>query len=164
MGVTVVTRIQNNVTVVTERIQMAQIRIDDEVYAKLKEAAEFNKRTIGQHITFLLDNEITFNEIRGMLAGGSNTGSVAMPKPVKENKASGNKKLDMQEIMKQAQEEVRSGEWDRKYKEAVEREKSRKKSLGDLTEEDLATAKVTFEEGPRFEEPVEWNEHSWPTV
>ena len=46
---------------------MAQIRIDDEVYARLKEAADFNKRTVGQHILFLLDNEITFNEIRGML-------------------------------------------------------------------------------------------------
>lgn len=46
---------------------MAQIRIDDEVYARLKEAADFNKRTVGQHILFLLDNEITFNDIRGML-------------------------------------------------------------------------------------------------
>lgn len=49
---------------------MAQIRIEDEVYNKLKEAAEFNKRTVGQHIAFLLDNEITFDEIRGMLASG----------------------------------------------------------------------------------------------
>ena len=46
---------------------MAQIRIDDEVYSRLKEAADFNKRTVGQHILFLLNNEITFNEIRGML-------------------------------------------------------------------------------------------------
>lgn len=46
---------------------MAQIRIDDEVYARLKEAADFNKRTVGQHILFLLDNEITFNEILGLL-------------------------------------------------------------------------------------------------
>ena len=46
---------------------MAQIRIDEEVYNRLKEAADFNKRTVGQHILFLLDNEITFNEIRGML-------------------------------------------------------------------------------------------------
>ena len=66
--------------------------------------------------------------------------------------------------MKQVQEEVSSGEWDRKYKEALEREKSRKKSLGELTEEDLATAKVTFEERPDFEEPEEWNGHAWPTV
>lgn len=46
---------------------MAQIRIDEEVYTRLKEAADFNKRTVGQHILFLLDNEITFNEIRYML-------------------------------------------------------------------------------------------------
>lgn len=49
---------------------MAQIRIDEDVYKRLKEAAEFNKRTVGGHIMFLLDNEITFNEIRGALASG----------------------------------------------------------------------------------------------
>lgn len=143
---------------------MTQIRIDEDVYERLKEAAEFNKRTIGGHIMFLLDNEITFNEIRGMLAGGSNTGGVAMTKPVNGSNASGSKKLDMQEIMRQAQEKVSSGEWDRKYKEALEREKSRKKSIGDLTEEDLANAKVTFEERPDAKEPEEWDSHAWPTV
>lgn len=46
---------------------MAQVRIDDDVYARLKEAAEFEHRTVGQEIAFLLDNELTFDEIRGAL-------------------------------------------------------------------------------------------------
>lgn len=104
---------------------MAQIRIEDEVYNKLKEAAEFNKRTVGQHIAFLLDNEITFNEIRGMLAGQAPATSVAPMPKVK---------------------------------------KAKKLTLDDLTDKDLATAKVTFEERPDFKEPEEWDKHAWPTV
>ena len=65
---------------------MAQIRIDDEVYNKLKEAAEFNKRTIGQHILFLLDNELTFNDIRGLLAGQD----APMAKPIQTKTDSSN--------------------------------------------------------------------------
>lgn len=60
---------------------MAQIRIDDEVYARLKEAADFNKRTVGQHILFLLDNEITFNDIRGMLKNKTENLAWDVPKP-----------------------------------------------------------------------------------
>lgn len=60
---------------------MAQIRIDDEVYARLREAADFNKRTVGQHILFLLDNEITFNEIRGMLKNKTENPAWDVPKP-----------------------------------------------------------------------------------
>ena len=104
---------------------MAQIRIEDEVYDRLKEAAEFNKRTIGGHIMFLLDNEITFNEIRGILAGQAPVTPVApMPKTKKDKKL----------------------------------------TLDDLTEKDLATAKVTFEERPDFKEPEKWDSHAWPTV
>ena len=73
---------------------MAQIRIDEDVYKKLKEAAEFNKRTVGEHIMFLLENEVTFNEIRGMLAGGSTTGEAVIPKPVEEEKDTGSKQID----------------------------------------------------------------------
>lgn len=60
---------------------MAQVRIENDVYNKLKEAAEFNKRTVGQHIAFLLDNEITFNEIRGMLVGKALSTPVAQVAP-----------------------------------------------------------------------------------
>lgn len=104
---------------------MTQIRIDDEVYDRLKEAADFNKRTVGQHIAFLLDNELTFNEIRGMLAGQAPATPVAlMPKAKKDKKL----------------------------------------TLDDLTEKDLATAKVTFKERPDFKEPEKWDSHAWPTV
>lgn len=42
--------------------------------------------------------------------------------------------------------------------------KAKKLTLDDLTEKDLATAKVTFEERPDFKEPEKWDKHSWPTV
>lgn len=42
--------------------------------------------------------------------------------------------------------------------------KSKKLTLDDLTEKDLATAKVTFEERPDFKEPEKWDSHAWPTV
>lgn len=42
--------------------------------------------------------------------------------------------------------------------------KDKKLTLDDLTEKDLATAKVTFEERPDFKEPEKWDKHSWPTV
>lgn len=56
----------------------------------------------------------------------------------------------------------------KKYAEAIkkakEREANKKLSLDDLTEEDLKTAKVTFEDRPDFKEPDEWDKHAWPTV
>lgn len=42
--------------------------------------------------------------------------------------------------------------------------KAKKLTLDDLTEKDLATAKVTFEERPDFKEPEKWDSHAWPTV
>ena len=41
---------------------------------------------------------------------------------------------------------------------------TKKLTLDDLTEKDLATAKVTFEERPDFKEPEKWDKHAWPTV
>lgn len=121
---------------------MAQIRIDDATYNKLKEAAEFNKRTVGQHILFLLDNELTFNDIRGMLAGQSVP--TAVQRQVKTTTLD-----DVKRAMR--------------YMEA-DRKKKKKLALDDLTEKDLATAKVTFEERPDFKEPEKWDSHAWPTV
>lgn len=123
---------------------MAQIRIDDDIYNKLKEAAEFNKRTVGQHIAFLLDNEITFNEIRGMLAGQAPATPVATTTP---NFPNG---IDWAKIEKEAP--------------IPKAKKTKKLTLDDLTEKDLATAKVTFEERPDFKEPEKWDKHAWPTV
>jgi len=128
MGVTVVTRKEKT---------MAQIRIDDEVYDRLKEAADFNKRTVGQHILFLLDNELTFNDIRGLLAGQTvPTATLQEPNTPPVLLA------DIGKAIK----------------------KAKKLALDDLTEKDLATAKVTFEERPDFKEPDEWDKHAWPTV
>lgn len=42
--------------------------------------------------------------------------------------------------------------------------KEKKLTLDNLTEKDLATAKVTFEERPDFKEPEKWDKHAWPTV
>lgn len=42
--------------------------------------------------------------------------------------------------------------------------KEEKLTLDNLTEKDLATAKVTFEERPDFKEPEKWDKHAWPTV
>lgn len=129
---------------------MAQIRIDDEVYDKLKEAAEFNKRTVGQHILFLLDNELTFNEIRGMLIKQSFTAPVSLPTPTAT--PSPNKTNTLDDVKKA----MREMEADRKQK--------KKLSLDDLTEKDLSKAKVEFKERPDFEEPEEWDNKAWPTV
>lgn len=171
---------------------MAQVRIDDDIYSKLKEAAEFNKRTVGQHIAFLLDNEITFNEIRGMLAGRAPAEPVAQAEPMVTVSLSP-EEMDMYKEMKTGratsrvkkpnfkspnfpngidwaavEREVMNPENREKYaeqlKKAKEREANRKLSLDDLTEEDLATAKVTFEERPDFKEPEKWDRHAWPTV
>ena len=130
---------------------MAQIRIDDEVYKKLKEAAEFNRRTVGQHILFLLDNELTFNEIRGLLVKRSFTAPASLTtptptlSPIKSNVTLDDVKKAMREM-----------EADRKQKKNL--------ALEDLTEKDLATAKVTFEDRPDFKEPEKWNGKAWPTV
>lgn len=42
--------------------------------------------------------------------------------------------------------------------------KAKKLTLDDLTEKDLATAKVTFNDRPDFKEPEKWDKHAWPTV
>lgn len=72
---------------------MAQIRIDEEVYNRLKEAADFNKRTVGQHILFLLDNEITFNEIRGMLKNKTENLEKIVSPAAKNQRPSGEHRL-----------------------------------------------------------------------
>lgn len=151
---------------------MAQIRIDDEVYDKLKEAAEFNKRTVGQHILFLLDNELTFNEIRGMLAGRAPATPVApVPKvtPVAEVKPvvttpSFPNGIDWEKIESEVLNPEAKKKLQKQLKESKKRELERGAVVGDLTEKDLANAKVTFEERPDFKEPDEWDKHAWPTV
>lgn len=152
---------------------MAQIRIDDEVYDKLKEAAEFNKRTVGQHILFLLDNELTFNDIRGMLAGQAPaTPAAPVPKatpvaevePVVATKPSPLNRIDWAKIEKEVLSHDGQKKLQEQLKEAQKREMERKPVVGDLTEKDLATAKVTFEDRPDFKEPEKWDKHAWPTV
>ena len=129
---------------------MAQIRIDDEVYDKLKEAAEFNKRTVGQHILFLLDNELTFNEIRGMLVKQSFVAPVDLPTPTATPSPTKTATLD---DVKKAMREM---EADRKRK--------KKPTLDSLTEKDLSKAKVEFKDRPDFKEPEKWDGQAWPTV
>lgn len=48
----------------------------------------------------------------------------------------------------------------------MEADRKQKKNLAleDLTEKDLATAKVTFEDRPDFKEPEKWDSKAWPTV
>ncbi len=152
---------------------MAQIRIEDDVYNKLKEAAEFNKRTVGQHIAFLLDNEITFSEIRGMLAGQApvtpvapalKVTPVAEVKPVVATTPSFPNGIDWEKIESEVLNPDAQKKFQKQLKEAKKRESERGEVVGDLTEKDLATAKVTFEERPDFKEPEKWDKHAWPTV
>lgn len=153
------------------------IKIDDETYMLVAEFAKREDRPLSNALSRLVKLGLSYQAGKGAQASVESSAPASVPlkervatangdeeknRPVKNT--SDNKKIDWGEIMKQVQEEVGSGEWDRKYKEALERDKSRKSSLGDLTEEDLATAKVTFEERPDFEEPEEWNGHAWPTV
>ena len=153
------------------------IKIDDETYMLVAEFAKREDRPLSNALSRLVKLGLSYQSGEGAQASAKS--SVPASVLSKESNAtangdeekngtvkntSDNKKIDWGEIMKQAQEKVSSGEWDRKYKEALEREKSRKKSIGDLTEEDLANAKVTFEERPDAKEPEEWDSHAWPTV
>lgn len=47
---------------------MAQIRLDDEVYDRLKSCADSDNRTVGEEIHFLLDNRITLVEIHDFIS------------------------------------------------------------------------------------------------
>lgn len=153
------------------------IKIDDETYMLVAEFAKREDRPLSNALSRLVKLGLSYQSVEGAQASAKSSAPASVPLKERVATANGdeeknrpvkntpdNKKIDWGEIMKQAQAEVSSGEWDRKYKEALEREKSRKNSLGDLTEEDLATAKVTFEERPGFKEPEEWNGHAWPTV
>ena len=130
---------------------MAQIRIDDEVYDKLKEAAEFNKRTVGQHILFLLDNELTFNEIRGMLVKQNFAAPASLAAPTTPTPSHA-KTVTLDDVKKA----MREMEADRKRKN--------KPTVDNLTEKDLAKAKVEFKDRPDFKEPEKWDGNAWPTV
>ena len=46
---------------------MAQIRLDDDVYDRLKEAAERDCRTVGEEIHFLLDHRIELTTLAELL-------------------------------------------------------------------------------------------------
>lgn len=48
--------------------------------------------------------------------------------------------------------------------EADRKRNNKKLTLDNLTDKDLATAKVTFEERPDFKGPEKWDSHAWPTV
>lgn len=142
------------------------IKIDDETYMLVAEFAKREDRPLSNALSRLVKLGLSYRSGEGAQAsaksGATANGDEEKNGTVKNT--SDNKKIDWGEIMEQAQKEVSSGEWDRKYKEALEREKSRENSLGDLTEEDLANAKVTFEERPDAKEPEEWDSHAWPTV
>ena len=49
---------------------MAQIRLDDDVYDRLKEAAERDCRTVGEEIHFLLDHRIELTTLAELLQSG----------------------------------------------------------------------------------------------
>lgn len=48
---------------------MAQIRIDDEVYERLKRSAEIDSRSVGQQIDYLLKNRLILEDIADKLQG-----------------------------------------------------------------------------------------------
>ena len=48
---------------------MAQIRIDDEVYERLKRSAEIDSRSAGQQIDYLLKNRLILEDIADKLQG-----------------------------------------------------------------------------------------------
>lgn len=86
---------------------MAQIRLDDDVYDRLKEAAERDCRTVGEEIHFLLDHRIELTTLAELLQSGpkqssqqspqKNFGDFASEKNIKSENPAGS--ADIQQLL-----------------------------------------------------------------
>lgn len=82
---------------------MAQIRLDDDVYDRLKEAAERDCRTVGEEIHFLLDHRVELTALAELLqqrpqqSPEKNLGDFASEKNIKSENPAGS--ADIQQLL-----------------------------------------------------------------
>lgn len=142
------------------------IKIDDATYDIVAEFAEREDRPLSNALARLVKLGVTNASeelpVEGQTAPKATP--VAEVEPVAVAKPSFLNRIDWAKIEKEVLSHDGQKKLQEQLKEAQKREMERKPVVGDLTEKDLATAKVTFEDRPDFKEPEEWDKHAWPTV
>lgn len=118
------------------------ITISDNAYSIIKKSAD----NTGLSLTKTLDKLLSETEPSPIIP----MAPVGLPVPTAT--PSPTKTITLDDVKKA----MREMEADRKQKKNL--------ALENLTEKDLATAKVTFKDRPDFKEPEKWNSKAWPTV
>ena len=139
------------------------LTISDEAYNIIKQSAEINGRSLTKELDILLRQPVRQSRADTVEPVPKAT-PVAETKPVVATKPSFLNRIDWAKIEKEVLSHDGQKKLQEQLKEAQKREMERKPVVGDLTEKDLATAKVTFEDRPDFKEPEKWDKHAWPTV
>lgn len=145
------------------------LTISDEAYSIIKQSAEINGRSLTKELDILLRQPMRQNQTDTVtpaapVAPVPKATPVAEVEPVAATTPSFSNGIDWAKIEKEVLSHDGQKKLQEQLKEAQKREMERKPVVGDLTEKDLATTKVTFEERPDFKEPEKWDSHAWPTA
>lgn len=145
------------------------LTISDEAYNIIKQSAEINGRSLIKELDILLRQPVRQDWADTVMpvapvAPAPKATPVAEVKPVVATTPSFPNGIDWEKIESEVLNPDAQKKFQKQLKEAKKKELERGAVVGDLTEKDLATAKVTFEERPDFKEPEEWDKHAWPTV
>lgn len=144
------------------------IKIDDATYNVVAEFAEREDRPLSNALARLVKlgvaNASEELSVEGQTAPMPKATPVVEVGPVVATTPNFPNGIDWAKIEKEVLNPDAQRKLQEQLKEAQKREMERGTVVGDLTEKDLATAKVTFKDRPDFKEPEEWDSHAWPTV